>query len=127
MFENLRKSFKNAKEFTDSTGSAIKNHTGHSIKSVFTGNILRSEAAKGVWPMVFILVVFIFCKIGIRYSCEDAIVKIEKLDKKLVEVSNESKTLSAELLGQGKQSKVEGMLHGNSLSVAKNPPYVIKK
>lgn len=127
MFDNLRKSFKNAKEFTDSTGSTIKNRTGHSLKKVFTGNVVYDEAFKGALWILPIIVLFIFCKIGIRYSCEDAIVKIENLNKKLVEVSNESKTRSAELLGQGKQSKVEKLLQGNSLSVAKNPPYVIYK
>lgn len=127
MFDLLKKTIKNAKEFSDSTGTAIKNHTGSSVKGIFTGNVLYSDALKNMFPMLGIFILFIFCKIGIRYSCEDAIIKIEKLNKQLVEVSNESKTRSAELLGQGKLSTVENMLRGDDLSVAKNPPYVINK
>ena len=126
MYNILKNTIKNAKEFTDYSKSTIS-HTGSSIGSVLTGRALLGRLPQKTVPYFLIFTVFCMCKIGLRYSCGDAIIKIDKLNKELVEVSNESKTFSAQLLGQGKLSTVEKMVKDNTLSVPKNPPYEIYK
>ena len=121
MFEFVKRSYENAKEFADVAGT--------STKSVLTGNVLHSGKWKAYIPLMFILIFFVFGKIGLRYSCESKIVQIEHLNKRLVEVSDEAKTLSAELLGIGKLSKVEEMVREKDATLlpAQTPPIEINR
>jgi cell division protein FtsL len=75
---------------------------------------------------VFVIIVFY---ISNRYSCIEKIAKIETLQQELKDAKYESLTISAELMGISRESKVEDMVQKNGVDLkqAKEPIYKIKK
>ena len=117
----FKKPLQNVKEFTDFTSG--------SIRDVFTGNIFRKDFLKRQVPLCFLIVFFIFCHIGLRYSCEDKILQIEKAKIELEDVKFDAMTRSSDLLGLGKQSRVQQLVWRKDTTVlpSQTPPIVIKK
>lgn len=110
----------NVKEFTDFTSG--------SIRDIFSGNIFRKDFIKDQAPLFLLIVLFIFIHIGLRYSCEDKLLQIEKAKKELVDVKYDAMTRSSDLLGLGKQSRVQQLVwrKDTTLLPSKTPPIVIK-
>jgi cell division protein FtsL len=79
----------------------------------------------------FIITVFVIIVLYIsnRYSCIEEIAKIEKLQQELKDAKYESLTISAELMGISRESKVEDLVQKNGIELeqAKEPIYKIKK
>jgi cell division protein FtsL len=75
---------------------------------------------------VFIIIVFY---ISNRYSCIEKMAKIESLQRELKDAKYESLTISAELMGVSRESKVEDLVQKNGVDIAltKDPTYKIKK
>mgnify|MGYP005606384931 FL=1 len=117
----FNKQFQNVKEFTD--------FTTVSIRDLFTGNIFRKDILKKQVPLCLLIVFFVFCHIGLRYSCEGKILEIAKLNKVFEDVKHEANTESSELLGMSKQSRVQQMVQkkDDNLRPSQTPPIVIKK
>ncbi|MDR1729489.1 MAG: hypothetical protein LBR52_02380 [Prevotellaceae bacterium] len=120
MFKFFNKPFTNVKEFTDMTGS--------SVKDVFAGNILTKENLTNQWKLVLLLVFLTFGYIGNRYSCEQKIAEIDRLQKKLIDVKFEALTRSSELMEMGKQSQVHKLIDYKNINLTESttPPYRIK-
>jgi hypothetical protein len=120
MFNKLKKPFVNIKEFTDMTGS--------SILDVFAGNILTKSNLVKQWKLILLLVLLAFYYIGNRYSCEQKIAEIDKLQKKLTDVKFEALTRSSELMEMGKQSQVHKLINSKNINLTESttPPYRIK-
>ena len=120
MFNKFKKPFSNIKEFTDMTGS--------SIRDVFAGNILTKKNLTKQWGLVLLLIFLAFCYIGNRYSCEQKIAEIDRLQKKLVDVKFEALTRSSELMEMGKQSQVHKLINNKNINLTEStsPPYRIK-
>ncbi len=120
MFKKIKKPLANVKEFTDMTGN--------SILDVFAGNILTRKNLTRQWKLILLLIFLTFCYIGNRYSCEQKIAEMDKLQKKLVDVKFEALTRSSELMEMGKQSQVHKLINSKSIPLTEltNPPYRIK-
>ncbi len=120
MFKIFKKPFANIKEFTDMTGS--------SVKDVFAGNILTRENLTSQWKLILLLIVLTFGYIGNRYSCEQKIAEIDRLQKKLIDVKFEALTRSSELMEMGKQSQVHKLIDYKNIKLTESttPPYRIK-
>jgi hypothetical protein len=120
MFDKIKKPFNNIKEFTDMTGS--------SIRDVFAGNILTKKNLTKQWGLVLLLIFLAFCYIGNRYSCEKKIAEIDRLQSRLKDVKFEALTRSSELMEMGKQSQVHKLMNSKSVNLTESttPPYRIK-
>ena len=120
MFKNFKKPLTNVKEFTDMTGS--------SILDVFAGNILTRKNLTKQWKLILLLVFLAFVYIGNRYSCEQKIAEIDRLQKKLTDVKFEALTRSSELMEMGKQSQVHKLINSKNVNLTESttPPYRIK-
>ena len=120
MFKIFKKPFSNIKEFTDMTGS--------SILDVFAGNILTKKNLTKQWILVLLLIFLAFIYIGNRYSCEEKIAEIERLQIKLVDVKFEALTRSSELMEMGKQSQVQKLINSKNINLMESTtsPYRIK-
>lgn len=79
----------------------------------------------------FIITVFVIIVLYIsnRYSCIEKMAEIEKLQRELKDAKYESLTISAELMGVSRESKVEDLVQKNGvdLKLTKEPTYKIKK
>ncbi len=116
----FKKKLANVKEFSDMTG--------HSIKDVFAGNILTKKNLTGQWKLILLLGFLTFGYIGNRYSCEQKIAEIDRLQRKLVDVKFEALTHSSELMEMGKQSQVQKMICNRNIKLTESttPPYRIE-
>jgi len=74
---------------------------------------------------VFVIIVFY---ISNRYSCIEKMSKIEKLQHELKDAKYESLTISAQLMGVSRESKVEDLVQKNGvdLKMSQEPIYKIK-
>ena len=121
MFDKFKKPLTNVKEFTDMTGS--------SIRDVFAGNVLTKKNLTRQWKLILLLIFLAFCYIGNRYSCEQRIAEIDKLQKRLTDVKFEALTRSSELMEMGKQSQVHKLMKSKNITTlmeSTTPPYRIK-
>ena len=120
MFNKIKKPLANVKEFTDVTGS--------SIRDVFAGNVLTKKNLTRQWKLILLLIFLAFCYIGNRYSCEQRIAEIDKLQKRLTDVKFEALTRSSELMEMGKQSQVHKLINIKNINLTESttPPYKIK-
>jgi len=106
--------------------------TGNSIKDVFAGNILTKDDLTSQWKLILLLVFLTFGYIGNRYSCEQKIAEMDRLQKKLMDVKFEALTRSSELMEMGKQSQVHKLIESKKntnlkdLKESTTPPYRIK-
>lgn len=75
---------------------------------------------------VFIILIFY---ISNRYSCIEKRARIETLQRELKDAKYESQTISAELMGVSRESKVEELVRKNGVEIGqtKEPTYKIKK
>ncbi len=117
----LDERLRSVKEFTDFTSG--------SLKDIFTGNVFRKDFFRQQIPLCLLLVFFLFCHIGLRYSCEGEILEISKANIVLEDVKHDANTRSAELLGLSKQSRIQQMVEqkDGSLRPSQTPPIVIKE
>lgn len=75
---------------------------------------------------VFIIIVFY---ISNRYSCIEKMSQIEKMQRELKDAKYESLTISAQLMGVSRESKVEDLVQKNGvdLKMSRQPVYKIDK
>jgi len=78
----------------------------------------------------FIITVFIIIVLYIsnRYSCIEKVSAIEKLQRELKDAKYESLTISAELMGVSRESKVEDLVRKNGVDLkqANEPIYKLE-
>jgi hypothetical protein len=120
MFRKNKKPLFKIKEFTDITGS--------SLRDVFAGNILTKKNLMKQYKLLLLLVFLAFCYIGNRYSCEQKIAEMDRLQRKLTDVKFDALTLSSELMEISKQSQVKMQIQNKNMNLKESttPPYRIK-
>ncbi len=120
MSPKAKKPLAGIKEFVDMTGT--------SILDVFAGNILTRKTLTKKWGLLLLLIFLAFFYIGNRYSCEQKIAEIDKLQKRLTDVKIEALTCSSKLMEMGKQSQVHKLINSKNISLMESttPPYRIK-
>jgi hypothetical protein len=101
---------------------------GLSVRDVIGGNAASDFLKKQVGLIIMILC-FLFFYISNRYECQQKLMDIVKLEKKLTDVKYEALTRSAELMGGSKQSQVKSLIveKGIQLEESQTPPYSIVK
>ncbi|MDD2798198.1 MAG: FtsL-like putative cell division protein [Bacteroidales bacterium] len=99
-----------------------------SVKEIFDGKAV-SEFLKKQVGLIAIVLAFLFFYISNRYECQQRLVDIVKLEKKLTDVKYEALTRSSELMGGSKQSQVKQLIveKGINLEESETPPYSITK
>ncbi|MCQ2225274.1 MAG: hypothetical protein MJZ14_06060 [Paludibacteraceae bacterium] len=102
---------------------------GGLLKEVMTGKIVYRDFLKRQAFVIVMIVVFLICYIGLRFTCEDQIRQIDRLQTKLKDVKMEALSRSSELLGMGKQSQIKKMvaLQDSFLFSSEIPPFIISK
>ncbi|MBQ6653359.1 MAG: hypothetical protein IJM81_08250 [Prevotella sp.] len=99
------------------------------LRKILGGDILTtSTIRRQIWVLVLITV-FIIIYITNRYSCQQSLIKIDKLNKELQEAKYRALSISSELTERCRESNVLNVLRQNSdstLHTANQPPFKIQ-
>ncbi len=117
----FKKTIEDLKEFTESSGPTI----GEWV----SGSVFRSGKVMNLVPAFLLIVLLIFIYIANGYSCNNDIVEMDALQKRLVDVKQDALTYSSELMYASRQSHVKRIIesHGVKITESVTPPYRIKK
>lgn len=101
-----------------------------SLRRILAGEFLFAAMMRRHIGIILLIVAFIIVYISNRYSCQKALIEIDRLEKELVDAKYKALSSSSELTEMCRESKVIEMLRHSKdsmLTVPKQPPYVIKK
>lgn len=100
-----------------------------SLKNILGGDILANDFFRRQTRLLVLIMVFIIFYISNRYSCQQQLIEIDKLEKELTDMKYDALTRSSELMEKSRQSKIEEYISSqqSELETATNPPYLIKK
>ena len=101
----------------------------NSIIYVLTGGFLKGGFVERHIRMIIWGVLLIFFLISNRYTCLQKLKEIDKLQQQLQDVRFEALSISSELIGSSRQSKIEELVEeeGIDLEGAKTPPYKLER
>lgn len=126
--------FKETDQATTTTEQPVKENEkkavkGMSFKSILGGDILASGFFRRQTKLIVLIMVFIIFYISNRYSCQQQMIEIDRLKKKLTDIKYDALTRSSELMEKSRQSRIEEYISDkeSDLQTSTNPPYVIKK
>lgn len=99
------------------------------LRDVIGGQILANGFLERNAGLIALILFMTFFYISNRYECQQKMVDIVKLQKKLADVKYEALTRSAELMGGSKQSQVKSLIFekGIELQESQTPPYKLTK
>ena len=113
-------------------GQAEENETGNvsdmSLAKVIGGDILKAKFIRRQMGVIMIAFVFTIIYISNRYSCQQSLIKIDKLNKELQDAKYRALSSNSELTEQSRESKVLEKLRNNKdsvLHIPTQPPYII--
>lgn len=98
------------------------------LGKILGGEILTTNAVKKQIWLVLIIAVFLFAYISNRYSCQQKMIEIDKLQKELVDAKYKALSSTSRLTEISRESNVLEALKNNNDSTIKTPtqpPYII--
>ncbi|MGL5937888.1 MAG: FtsL-like putative cell division protein [Phocaeicola sp.] len=95
--------------------------------SILGGDILAHEFLGRQVRLLILIMVLTIIYIDNRYSCQQEIIQISKLEKELTDVKYDALTRSSELMEKSRQSRIEEYVskRNSNLQTATSRPYVI--
>ncbi len=100
-----------------------------SVWYILGGGVLKEDFIVRHTKMIILIVCMIFFFIGNRYTCDQKLKEIDRLQQELRDVRFEALSISSELTGHSRQSQIELLIEeqGIDLEGAKTPPYELYK
>jgi len=100
-----------------------------SLKSILGGDILANDFFRRQTKLLVLIMVFVIFYISNRYSCQQQLIEIDRLEKQLTDIKYDALTRSSELMEKSRQSRIEEYIstQESDLQTATNPPYLIKE
>ena len=101
----------------------------HDILYILSGGILKEDFVVKHTYMIMLIVILLVVFIGNRYTCLLKLREIDRLQKELQDVRNESIQISGQLTGHNRMSQIEQLVQSQGLKLesAKTPPYILHK
>lgn len=93
------------------------------------GGAIVAKAVQKQIGLVLVVAVFLIIYITNRYVCQQQIVKIDKLERQLVEIRFKATVATSELTERSRESNIIKMLEAkgdSTLTVPTTPPYILK-
>lgn len=99
-----------------------------SLRKILGGDILNTAIIRRqIW--LFVLITFFFIiYISNRYSCQQDIIEIDRLQKELLDAKYKALSSNSQLTEKSRESNVLEMLKSNNdstIKIASQPPYII--
>ncbi len=100
-----------------------------SLKSILGGDILANDFFRRQTKLMILIMVFVIFYISNRYSCQQQLIEIDRLEQQLTDIKYDALTRSSELMEKSRQSRIEEYIstQESDLQTATNPPYLIKE
>ncbi|MBR5918906.1 MAG: hypothetical protein IKZ83_03270 [Prevotella sp.] len=99
------------------------------LRKILGGDILTTQAVRRQVWLLLLITLFVIIYISNRYSCQQDLITIDKLQKELKDAKYKALSSSSQLTEKTRESKVLEILQNNKDSVLKipnQPPYVIQ-
>lgn len=99
------------------------------LRKILGGDILTTQAVRRQVWLLLLITLFVIIYISNRYSCQQDLITIDKLQKELKDAKYKALSSSSQLTEKTRESKVLEILQNNKDSVLKipnQPPYVIR-
>lgn len=99
------------------------------LKKVIGGDILTAAMVRSQLWLFVLIVSFTIVYVAFRYQCQQDMILIDKLEKKLKDAKYRALASSSELTERCRESHVLELLKTNkdsTIQVADQPPYIIK-
>jgi len=100
-----------------------------SLLYILSGGILKEGFIVKHTKLLVFIVALLFIFISNRYSCLLKLREIDRLQRELQDVKQESVTLSGQLTGSNRLSQMEELVkkYGLDLEAPTSPPYILHK
>lgn len=99
-----------------------------SLRKILGGDLLNTGFIRRQIPLVLLIVAFIIIYIANRYSCQQDIIEIDKLQTQLRDAKFQALSSTSEMTEKSLESNVLQVLKNNKdsvLKMASQPPYII--
>ncbi|MBQ6205291.1 MAG: hypothetical protein IJK46_14540 [Prevotella sp.] len=99
------------------------------LRKILGGDFLTAEMLRRQIGVILLIVLFVIIYISNRYSCQQKLLEIDKLNVELQDAKYRSLSSASELTERCRESNVLEMLRNNKDSVLKIPtlpPYIIE-
>ena len=99
------------------------------LRKILGGDILTTQTVRRQVWLLLLITLFVIIYISNRYSCQQDLIMIDKLQKELKDAKYKALSSSSQLTERSRESKVLEILQNNKDSVLKipsQPPYVIR-
>lgn len=99
------------------------------LRKILGGDFLTASMLRRQIGIILIIVAFVIVYISNRYSCQQNLLEIDKLNKELLDAKYKALSSSSMLTEKCRESHVLEMLRNNKdsvLHIADQPPYIIK-
>ena len=98
------------------------------LKSIVGGDILATTAVRKQIGVIMLIVLFMLVYISDRYSCQQSLIQIDKLNEELNDAKAKALSSSSKLTEKSRESRVLEMLQDckdSTLHISTQPPYII--
>lgn len=98
------------------------------LRKILGGDFLTARVLRQQIWLILLIVMFTMVYISNRYSCDQKLIEIDKLNRELEDAKFRALSSSSELTERSRESNVLEMLKNNKDSVLKipsQPPYII--
>jgi hypothetical protein len=99
-----------------------------SLRKILGGDILNTAAVRRQIWLLILIVFFLILYISNRYSCQQDIIEIDRLQNELQDAKYKALSSTSRLTEKSRESNVLKLLKNNEdsvLKMAKQPPYII--
>ena len=103
--------------------------TTFTLRKILGGDFLTAEMLRRQIGVILLIVMFVIIYISNRYSCQQKLLEIDRLNVELQDAKYRSLSSASELTERCRESNVLEMLRNNKDSVLKIPtlpPYIIE-
>ena len=98
------------------------------LKSIVGGDILATTAVRKQIGVIMLIVLFMLVYISDRYSCQQSLIQIDKLNEELNDAKAKALSSGSKLTEKSRESRVLEMLQAykdSTLHISTQPPYII--
>lgn len=99
------------------------------LRKILGGDILTTQAMRRQIWLFLLITLFIIIYISNRYSCQQDLIEIDRLQKELQDAKYKALSTSSQLTEKSRESRVLELLQSNKDSVLKipsQPPFIIQ-
>lgn len=102
--------------------------TNFSLRRILLGDVLNTSFVRSQIWLILLITIFLFIYISNRYSCQQSLIKIDRLKEELKDAKFRALSSSSQLTEKCRETNVLEMLKTHKDSVlhhADQPPYII--